>query len=242
MEAMRGMGRRGVLAGAAAALAGCQQPVPVVAPEENVPRLGPNRTGYIGFQAPIVNRSRDLFISGVNQLLDQNAAEIYVLMNSPGGTVDAAQDMIAFVDRTHAERGIRFTMHNAGVVASAACYVFLTGQRRLSAPRGTFLFHQAALVADGPITSRTLHEASDTVRRIERAFLAMLTARTKLKEAEAASFLHRTVILNADEARRDGIVEAISGFTLPQGANILQIRSVPTPGGTGPARRPEPGA
>lgn len=238
MESIRGMGRRGVLAGAAAALAGCQQPA--AAPEETMPRLGPNRTGYIGFQAPIANRSRDFFISGVNQLLGQNAAEIYVLMNSPGGSVSAAQDMIAFVDRTRAERGVRFTMHNAGVVASAACYVFLAGQRRLTAPRGTFLFHQAALVADGPITSRTLHEASATVRQIERAFLAMLTSKTKLKEAEAASFLQRTVILNADEARRDGIVEAISGFALPQGANILQIRSAPS--APGAVRRPETGA
>ena len=239
MESIRGMGRRGVLAGVAAALAGCQQPGPSTAPEETMPRLGPNRTGYIGFQAPIVNRSRDLFISGVNQILGQNAAEIYVLMNSPGGTVDAAQDMIAFVDRTRTERGVRFTMHNAGVVASAACYVFLAGQRRLTAPRGTFLFHQTALVADGPITSGTLHEASATVRQIERAFLAMLTSKTKLKEAEAASFLHRTVILNADEARRDGIVEAISGFALPPGANILHIRSAPS--GPGAVRRPETG-
>lgn len=235
-----------MLAGVAAVLAGCQRPgasVSDAVPDGTPPRLGPNRTGYIVMQAPIVPRLRDLFIADVNKILDQNAAEIYVLMSSPGGDIAAAQDMIAFMDRTHAERGVRFTTHNTGTVASAACYVFLAGQRRLSTPRGTFLFHEAALVTDGPITSLRLQEASAKLRQVERSLLTMLVTKTRLKEGEASSFIHRTVILNADEARRDGIIEAISGFTLPQGATIFQIQAVPRPTGeTGPVRRPEPGA
>ena len=185
----------------------------------------------------------DLFIADVGKLLDQGAAEIYVLLTSPGGSVGAAQDMIAFMDRTHAERGVRFTTHNTGMVASAACYVFLAGQRRLSMPGGKFLFHEATLVTNRPLTSWNLDEASAEVRRIERSFLTMLTTRTKLTEGEASSFVRRTVILDADEARRDGIIEAVSGFALPKGANILNIRAVPNEAGrAGPAQPPAPGA
>jgi len=122
-------------------------------------------------------------------------------MASPGGVVNAAQDMIAFMDRTHASRGTTFITHNAGVVASAACYVFLAGQRRLSVPRGQFLFHEAALVSNGAITSLALQDANIRMQQIERSFLTMLKTRTKLTEAEASSFVRRTVILNADEAR-----------------------------------------
>ena len=68
----------------------------------------------------------------------------------------------------------------------------------------------------------------------------MLTTKTKLTEGEALSFVRRTVILDADEARRDGIVETLSGFTLPQGANILNIRAVPNE--ANPSQRPQPGA
>jgi len=44
------------------------------------------------------------------------------------------------------------------------------------------------------------------------------------------------VILNADEARRDGIIDAIADFTLPPGATISAIvpRTTPT------TRRAEP--
>jgi ATP-dependent protease ClpP protease subunit len=242
------MGRRGVLAAAATVLAGCQQPgalsLSQSAQSENaVPRLGPNRTGYMAVQAPITNRLRDVFIAGVNRMLDQGAAEVHVLIVSPGGSVGAAQDIIAFMDKTRSERGVTFITHNAGVVASAACYVFLAGQRRLSVPGGKFLFHEAALVTNRPLTSRNLDEASTEFRRIERSFLTMLTTKTKLTEGEASSFVRRTVILDADEARRDGIVEAVSGFTLPQGANILNIRAVPNEAGrTNPAQQPAPGA
>ena len=236
MALARKIGRRGVLA-AAAALAGCQQPGTL--PVDAVPRLGPNRTGYIAIQAPIVNEVRNAFIGNVNRLLALDAAEIYVLMISPGGVVTAAQDMIAFMDRTHASRGTTFTTHNAGVVASAACYVFLAGQRRLSVPRGQFLFHEAALVSNGAITSLALQDANTKMQQIERSFLTMLTSRTKLTEAEASSFVRRTVILNADEARRDGIIEGTAEFTLPPGATAFGIRAVPA--GTAAVRRPETG-
>jgi len=236
MALARGMGRRGVLAGAAA-LAGCQQPV---APRADVaPRLGPNRTGYIAIQGPIINEVRNAFIGQVSRLLALDAAEIYLLMASPGGVVNAAQDMIAFMDRTHASRGTTFTTHNGGVVASAACYVFLAGQRRLSVPRGQFLFHEAALVSNGAITSLALQDANIKMQQIERSFLTMLTSRTKLTEAEASSFVRRTVILNADEARRDGIIQATADFTSPPGATMFAIQVVPA--GTAPVRRPEPG-
>ena len=208
-----------------------------------MPRLGPDRTGYILFQAPITDKSRDLFVAGVNKVLDEGAAQVHVLIASPGGSVGAAQDMIGFMDKARAERGVIFTTHNAGVVASAACYVFLAGQRRLSVPRGKFLFHEAALVTNGPLTSRRLEEASAEARRIERTFLAMLTAKTKLTEGEASSFVRRTVILDADEARRDGIVETVVGFTLPKGASVLHIQAVLNGAGTaGQAPRPETGA
>lgn len=241
MMSARKVGRRSMLAGAAAVLAGCQQPGAMSILQANtVSRLGPGRIGYIALHAPIVDRSRDLFITNVNRLLALDAAEIHVPMTSPGGRVSAAQDMIAFMDKTHADRGVRFVTHNMGMIGSAACYVFLAGQRRMSVPRGTFVFHEVSLEANGRITSRDLQEASAQAQRIERSFLAMLTAKTKLTEGEATSFTRRTVGLNAEEARRDGIVHEIASLILPKDTTISLIES--RPNATMGARQPEQGA
>ena len=226
-------GRRGVLAGLAA-LAGCQQPTPPA--EATAPRLGPGRTGYVSIQAPITPRLRDVFAGEVSRLLAQDAAQIYVLIASPGGVISAAQDMIRLMDQAHASRGVTFTTHNTGLVASAACYVFLAGQRRLSVPQGKFLFHEAALVADGPLSSHMLAEESEKMQQTERSFVAMLAARTKVTSAEAVSFTRRTVVLSADEAQRDGVTDATADFTLPPGATVFRIRAVPGP--LAPGRQP----
>jgi len=171
---------------------------------------------------------RDLFEAEVRKLLDINAREIYVVLNSPGGLVSAVEDMIAFINRTRTERGVSFAMHNLNTVASAACYLFLAGQPRLAVPRANFLFHEIALVTrGGALTSGVLQEESEKAQQIEREFMAMLTSKTRLTAAEASSFIRRTVILNADEARRDGVIDTISDFTLPRGATISGVRVVP---------------
>lgn len=245
MRSPRTIGRRSILAGLAA-LAGCQQsaaPQQAVLPGAEMPWLGSDGTGYIIFQATISRSTRDLFIAGVDKLVAMNATGVLVLINSGGGEISAAQDMVAFVDRTHADHNIRFTMYNSGLVASAACYVFLAGQRRLSSPRGAFLFHEASMVASGPLTSQGLQEASASVQRIERSFLTTLTTKTRLTEAEAMSFVRRTVILSADEARRDGIVEAVTVLALPPKTKIYLIRNAAPSGATAaPPRPPAPAA
>ena len=47
---------------------------------------------------------------------------------------------------------------------------------------------------------------------------AAVTSRTRLTKAEASSVVRRTVVLSADEARRDGIIEAAPEFALLPGA------------------------
>lgn len=230
-------GRRAVLAGVAA-LAGCQQPAPA-APVVSTPHLGPNGIGYLGIQVALTPQTSALFVRNVNQLLALNASEIYVLISSPGGSVTAAEAIIRFIDETRAARGVRFTTHNVGLVASAAAYVFLAGGRRVSVPGGAFLFHEASLVADGALTSQALQEANQSMQRIERSFTSMLTSRTRVTEAEASSFIRRTVILNAPEAQRDGVIQDIAPFTLPTGATITVISSTPPRSATTPPRAPD---
>jgi len=208
------------------ALAGCQAaPMPMPMPMP-VLSLGPDRTGYMLFAAPIVDQTAALFQAGLNKLLDLQATQIHVAINSGGGSVKAAEAMIATMDRVHAERGVTFTTHNVGIVGSAACYVFLAGQQRVSLPKAMFMFHQQGMMAasGGIISGQALQEAADQVKQNDRVFLAMLKSRTKIPDAEALSFVHRTVILTADEAKRDGIIQSVGNFDVPPGATVFGIK------------------
>ena len=222
--------RRSTLLGAAL-LGGCQV-VPDMT-EDLGPKLSANRTGYLLFEAPITPQSRDFFVQDTEKLLALKATALTIFLNSPGGLLKPAQDMSAHVERMQA-RGIEVAMHNVGLVASAACYVFLAAQRRLSIADGTFLFHQAALTANATLTSQDIQELAVQLQRTERALTDIITSRTRITPAEATSFTRRTVVLSATEALRDGVIDGIGPAAVPKGARNFVIRAKSKPGAPAP--------
>ena len=132
--------------------------------------------------------------------------------------------------RTHAEKGVTYDAYNIGLVASAASYVYLNAQHRYSNARGVFLFHAATLTANVPLPAERLREAAAKLESYERVVRATMKARTRLTDSETAIYVRRTVVLNADDAKRDGVVDAIEEFRAPPEISVgtIGVRVTPT--------------
>ena len=206
----------------ACALGACQQSrsPQAVAVADPVPVGG---VGYLLFNAPINTASRDLFMVDVDKLRHAGATEIDIGMNSPGGDIDAAQAIVAYMAQAHAQDGVTFKAYNIGLVASAANYVFLNAQARYSIVRGAFLFHAASATSTGPVNAENLRDAADKLDAYERTMRATLKARTHLNDDEGLTYVRRTVILNSDDAQQDGVVDGIAVFSPPTGARTWAI-------------------
>lgn len=203
-------------------VAGCQPaPVPVLE------ATAVNGVGYVVINAPIAPQSRDLFIADVDKLRAAGAKEIDVGLNSPGGIIQSAQDIVDYMARVHRDNGITFKAYNVGLVASAATYVFLAAQDRYSGAKGVFLFHAAGLVATGMVTSERLRESADILDAYERKIRAALVNRTRLTDGEAQVYVRRTVLLSADDAKRDGVIDGIAEMRLPKDARAYVIATRP---------------
>ena len=212
------------------------QPAPVaVRPTRYIPTDG---VGYIVFNTTISGQSRDLLISDIGKLIDAGARTIRLGINSAGGEVIAAQGIVDYVNQVHATRGVQFESYDLGLVASAATYVYLSAQRRIARPNSGFLFHAAGLVSTGPVSAERLREEADKIESYERAVRSLLKARTRLSDAAIDIYLHRTVILTADDARRDGVVNEISNVLGPPGAEVVVIAPVRRPGTPPPVSPP----
>lgn len=206
--------RRGIVIGALLGLFGCQPTTPTAI-------LNPmpiDGIGYVVFNAPIIPASRDVLIADIGKLIDAGAREIQIGMNSPGGDVDAAQGIVDYMARQHTQRGITFKAYNIGVVASAATYVFLNAQNRYTGPQSAFLFHAAGVTATGPITAENLRDQASKLDAYETTMRATLKTHTRLTDEESLTYIRRTVILNPDDATRDGIVDGIATFSVPKNA------------------------
>ncbi len=216
---------RPALLGMACLLVGCQQPaqpvVQAVLPEP-VPVGG---IGYIVFEAKIQPSSRDLLIADIDKLRAAGAHEIDLGISSPGGELDAAEDIVNYMKRQHDENGIVFKAYNVGVVASAATYVFLNAQGRYTKPSGVFVFHAAGVMSNGLITAQMLRDQVGKLDDYENLMRATLKARTRLTDSEALTYVRRTVLLNSDDAQRDGVVDAVSPLVVPKATRIWVIKA-----------------
>ena len=216
-------------------LAGCQPPAQQ-AQQVRVAQPDPepvNGVGYLVLNAPINESSRDLFITDIDKLRRAGATEIHLGINSPGGDVDAARGMVDYMARLHRE-GITWKAYNLRLVASAATYVFLNAQDRYTAPNSAFLFHAAGLMSNGPVNAQNLRDEADKLDEYERTIRALLKARTRLNDAETLTYVRRTVVLNPDDARRDGVVDGIATFSVPTGARTWVIAPRVQPGSAQP--------
>ena len=234
--------RRAALAGllAVTGLVGCQSPnVPAGRPAAET-TITPEGTAYLALNAGIARQTRDLFIADVEELLGRGAREIYILLRSPGGEALAALDIVDYMNRTRSARGVRFVTHAVGGVASAACFIYLAGSPRYATPTAGFLFHAAVLATTRPMNSTELAEEAVTMRGLETRLLAMLRTQTRLSDSEAQTYLRRTVLLSADDARRDGVVEGIRPVPATPGVKLLVIQSRPQTPGRTPTPAPPP--
>lgn len=234
----------GMAAGLAslASLAGCQA-VPAAPAQEPLTFTAVNGVGSVFLNAPINASSRALLVADIDKLIDAGARTIRLAINSPGGEITAAQDIVDYMTRSNANRGITFECYDVGMVASAATYVFLNAQRRYARANSGFLFHAAGMVSSGPVSAERLREEAAKIDSYERAVRATLKARTRLTDAAIDIYLHRTVVLNADDAQRDGVVDAIANFPSSPGGRVITIavrpvgrpaQSVPAPIVSGP--------
>ena len=209
--------RRAAVWGSLASLAACQPPPP--------PATEPRRVGFMVFRTAINPESRDFFTADCDRMIAKGATEIRIGIRSPGGIIVAAESMMTYMDRMNADHGITFITFAVGMVASAACYVFLAGQKRYAIPTGVFLFHEAGMEARGRVTANRIYEAAASLGADESHFLDILQARTRLTRPEALSFVRRTVILDADEAQRDGLIDGVQVFVVPNAVTPSDIRA-----------------
>ena len=148
-----------------------------------------NGIGYVLFAGPITRGSSTALISDMDKLQAQGAREIDLGINSPGGEIDAAEAVVAEMDRLHAADGITFDTYDLRLVASAATLVFLDAQGRYAAPRAGFVFHAPFVAAAGTFSAATLRRAADKIDRARDMFRQVLLARTHLT-AQQADVLH----------------------------------------------------
>jgi ATP-dependent Clp protease, protease subunit len=131
--------------------------------------------------------------------------DIYFYINSPGGSVYdalAIYDTMQFVTNDIQTFGI-------GVQASAAAFLLSSGTKgkRFALPNATIMIHQPSSGTRGKVTDQEIDLRESL--RIKKLLEGIMAKNTGQKPEKIHEDMERDKWLNADEAKKYGIVDAV---------------------------------
>jgi ATP-dependent protease ClpP protease subunit len=172
---------------------------------------------YITFSADIQPPMCQPFIGLINELIQQGHDEVHVLMTSPGGSVMIG---VALFNMLRA-LPVTLVTHNVGNIDSVGNVVFLAGDRRYSAPHGTFMFHGVHWGVQAPqMSGATAREVVANIQADEDRIADIIASRTHLTSEAVKEFFNVAATKDAAFAAEVGIVDEIAEPAIPAGSVI----------------------
>ncbi len=192
-------------------------------PKPKKPKPKKPKTAYISFSADFNPHTSESLLAVCSQLANQGAKVVYLMIASPGGSVDNGLNVY------HVLRGMPFRLitHNVGSVNSIATVVFLAGEERYAVPGSTFMFHGVGLTFDGAgkarLEEKQLIEALDRLQADQRKIGTVVSDRSNLSTEEVGKLFLQAVTKSAEYARDTGMVHDIREVKIPRGTPITQL-------------------
>lgn len=178
-------------------------------------------TTYLLFCSRITPASAESLLSACAELANKGSKALYLMLSSPGGSVDAA---IAAYNVLRA-MPFRLATHNVGRVDSMANVLFLAGDERYACANSSFMFHGVGFKV-GTSTRfdmRNLKQKMDSVEEDQRKIGAILAQRTRLDEDAIARLFQEAVTRDARYALEHGIIESIREPEISAGSPIHKL-------------------
>lgn len=140
------------------------------------------------------------------QLEQANGADIQVVVNSVGGNVFEAFEMV------EALRGYEGNVEiiNVGMAASSASLFVVAGHSKTS-PAGMLILHNCSTNADGDY--RKMNHASERLQKVNHSIRNLYLEKTKLSEEELIDIMDHETYLTAEEAVEYGFIDEITENT-----------------------------
>jgi len=176
-------------------------------------------TIYVSFVHPINWDTINPLMKLSNEIVNSGAKELYLLMGSPGGLVDAG-----FAVYNHLlGLPIKVITHNIGSIDSVANVIFLAGAKRLACENSTFLFHGVhwAFSAAVEVRRPQMMEIVTSLRAAENKMRDAIVSRSSLTIEEVDAFFAEGAMKDATFALAKRVVDEVGGVNIPSGAPIL---------------------
>ena len=145
----------------------------------------------------------NIVISELLQLDNQNNEDIYLYINSPGGSITAGMsvyDTMNFINSKVITIGL-------GMCASMAAFLLSSGNTRYALPNTEIMIHQPIGGAQGQATDIKI--AAERIIKLKSKLNKILAKNTKQNISKITKDTERDNFLSAEEALEYGLIDKI---------------------------------
>lgn len=158
----------------------------------------------IHFHGEITSAKAMALIKLVSRYVDSLRAEsdLTIYVHSHGGCAFSGLAMYDYLTRV---RAVRVHTVAYGLVASAATFLFLAGEKRTVTPFATLLIHQIRTCADGYQKLNDAREDVQNNERIQETIRRLYERRTRIPKKRLGAFFVNETYLDAAECVELGL-------------------------------------
>jgi len=171
------------------------------------------------YDCPLVNEFNAMqFFQHVNGNLSPDINHLYLLLNTPGGSVNLGIEIYNFLKALP----VKVSTHNIGQVDSIGNVIFVAGEERFATPNSTFLFHGIA----GSWTNLSVPQAREALSQLEndeKRMTAILREHTDLGPRQLTEFYRQGRSVAPEEAMEKKIINKVKEVEISPTARRVVI-------------------
>jgi len=188
-------------------------------PPEQIEILG-ERPVCVSFNAPVGPHTASPLMGAVAQFSNAGHDEIHLLLSTPGGTVADGITIYNFLRSLPA----RVVTYNMGSVNSLGNVIYQAGDKRISAPASSFMFHGVGFdIANARMELKQLKERVEGIKNDQSMISDIMVRHTMLGAEDVDKLFLDMAFLNAHEALQRGITDEVRDIHLPKGLPVQQL-------------------
>ncbi|MGH8062589.1 MAG: ATP-dependent Clp protease proteolytic subunit [Pseudoxanthomonas sp.] len=174
---------------------------------------------FYGYTGPIDSAGATRIAAAFNSALNDGVDVVHFAFSSPGGVV---ADGIYLYNHL---RGLPLKIHayNLSSVSSIAVAVFVAADKRYCSAHGTFMIHATSFMQLPDMTAQRLSMFLDSTLADDERTESILRERTRLSDELLNARRSVDVHISPDVALKQGVVDEITEFAIPQGYSMFQI-------------------
>jgi ATP-dependent protease ClpP protease subunit len=174
---------------------------------------------YIIFERMIIPEQNAGLLTWMTTFIQQEIKHVAIAISSPGGGVPAAFALY----NTLRGLPVHVTMHNVGIVSSAANVVFVGGDTRVASADASFNFHAPTVALDGDFDVTALRQNADDLETGEQRTRLVLAERTRMSGSRIDALKRNSETLDAGQAAKLGLISTTAAFQVPEGVPVVTV-------------------